>query len=58
MVFISPDVGRSFRNLSFVLRYQKVEYMKAKAALVLKPPHQVGRDSTTPQIPNLGTRRK
>jgi len=32
--------------------------MKAKAGLVLKPPHQVGRDSTTPHVPNLGTRRK
>jgi hypothetical protein len=57
-VSISPDVGRSFRNLSFVLRYQKVEYMKAKAVLVLKPPHQVRCDSTTPRVPNLGIRRK
>jgi hypothetical protein len=31
--------------------------MKVKAVLVLKP-HQVGHESTTPHVPNLGTRRK
>jgi len=32
--------------------------MNAKAGLVLKPAHQVGRDSTPPHVPNLDTRRK
>jgi hypothetical protein len=50
-------VGRSFRKQTFVLRWQKVEYMKGKAVLVLKP-HQVGRENTTPHLSKLGTRKK
>ena len=32
--------------------------MKVKAVLVLKPPYRVEHGSTTPHVPNLGTRRK